>query len=433
MLDKQVRRLKRRRVLERYLGKPMSDQEWEYQEPDEDESLDSVSQQLRPRFAEYEFELAAASGVGVISESIARDAAVIAKAKAVRRVLFGSTSVPFGSLESAWDWIWQEIDTPEGRENGLVWERYALAIEEATLRLSSFTHRLRAHFEAGAKEPYAITDEDRDLWQQYASALDFGKLNPLVDEVYCKHEHALFQVRRYSAWEVIHLFMQADSRILANIKQRIPDEETRAALTELAQRPGDTKLAAELEKKPLETMADWLQAIGHFGIPGDHVMLTYPGAHVAGENDTSLMACTERLMLLSIFSLDMVQRTTRVWSQGQAAAFILTGAVPKLPRFRVWVDSLPGGGTRTFVELLGSINSREMQQIYSAIRGHSGQARKKSLRPTDVELLDFVDGLHGATWEDKLQQWNRSHERRFKNTSGLINAYSRAAARLTRP
>lgn len=166
------------------------------------------------------------------------------------------------------------------------------------------------------------------------------------------------------------------------------------------------------------------------GVPGGMWHSPTPGT-------VFVPAKTESLALVAVYSGWLSKEVSGCWDKSECAALILVGKTPQLPRWRVWVDNLPGDGKMSVLELYGSFNEREMRAIHGIIRRHTGSYRKKSLTPEDVEILGFVESMpksEGWTWPKRLDRWNTEHvtNRQYATKEGLIAAYKAAQERRTR-
>jgi hypothetical protein len=131
-----------------------------------------------------------------------------------------------------------------------------------------------------------------------------------------------------------------------------------------------------------------------------------------------------------------ISRLSQCWTIGETTSFMLTGTLPKIPRFRVWTGGLPGGGKESFIQLFGPLSWREGKELLRIIRKHTGTYGKKALTLEDFELINFVEPMRsrGTHWDDMQLQWNKAHPKRtFKHSCSLQNAYNRAVKKKGRP
>src|SRR3712207_429730 len=92
----------------------------------------------------------------------------------------------------------------------------------------------------------------------------------------------------------------------------------------------------------------------------------------------------------------------------------------------VWIDDLPGGGKRSFIEINAPLNYKEMRDLHRILREHTGLYRKKSLSAADVEVLDFVASTPDMKWAEREAMWNAEHPEREFKSNGLLMAHKRA-------
>lgn len=157
------------------------------------------------------------------------------------------------------------------------------------------------------------------------------------------------------------------------------------------------------------------------------------GLHRLGERD--YFGATPAMRDLAFKAVHLANMTG-VWTDGQAAAFIMTGIIPDVPRWRVWVRELPGGTQRQLLELYGPMNWHETQEFYRILRERSGMRHKKSFSMEDLQLVDFVDEQKRLRRKSQeiLQEWNHTYpERAYGKYQSLWTASKRARARRNRP
>lgn len=186
------------------------------------------------------------------------------------------------------------------------------------------------------------------------------------------------------------------------------------------------------------------EALGFFFATGDEggEVIDYYQGPIRSESDQPesgdkyVQAVTEKLLILAICAADIMHTSMGAWSKSQSVAYILTGEVPHVPRWRVRIDPVWGvDRKRTSILMFGSYNDQSLRDIHRIVRKRLGSYNKKALTPEDDEILFFVQRTPGVTWNERLQEWNSHHgnEHQYQTPQGLIKAFQRALKRSEQP
>lgn len=151
---------------------------------------------------------------------------------------------------------------------------------------------------------------------------------------------------------------------------------------------------------------------------------------------------TAQVALLAAFSSTLGD-ISKCWSAGQATAFILTGEVPDVPLLRVWIDEVPGGAKRVFLEINGPFGSQDLQVVQRILREANGWGGRKLLTGREIALLALVEQTRERSWAERFDLWRElqvndyaeaesmegAPRRRINSPTALRMAYSRAKKR----
>lgn len=179
------------------------------------------------------------------------------------------------------------------------------------------------------------------------------------------------------------------------------------------------------------------EAAGGFYMPRQ-AALGKPRAVSEGKPDEghAVVARTTKLALLALWARWLME-TTGVWTNAQCSAFILTGQVPEIPRYRAWVREGLDGVMQCVIELYASVTYREMMHLHTALRKHRGEYKKKGITPEDLLVLEFVERTPTLTWQQRFELWNekypgsgRGKRGQYKSYRGLYLRYQRILERV---
>ncbi|MEW6572939.1 MAG: hypothetical protein AB1374_04840 [Bacillota bacterium] len=103
--------------------------------------------------------------------------------------------------------------------------------------------------------------------------------------------------------------------------------------------------------------------------------------------------------------------TTRYpwWQEAQAVAFVLTGAVPLLPKARVTTSYYSHMPPRITLELDPRLSSQEVAEIYVKARNEVFRGRDKLMTEKHLTLAVFLaENATGETWTELMAKWNHA-------------------------
>jgi hypothetical protein len=384
----------RRRLVEEEYGRQVDDLTWGFA-ADEDSPLNEVFRALGSRVRDHAWELSVVENLTAKSDAVADSLDVSVRVGFIREAMFGAVCPPFATLSEAWNWIKNELETPEAQREYLsrrVAAGFYLAnselLDTTKAALIRIEQRLTRHRPRQRQIACRRQKRQRTLLYWHRGRALTKRYNRLLDARSEIQERLNFSplYRRFlkvtnqapgsdflSLFLVRFFYMQVDDTV---------DIESMRTHTELI----DPKVPAGAIAYPLRNRL----------IP------------VPVENDVCVFSGTEQLLMLAANSL-LLARQVPCWSQGECAAFILTGRVPQLPRWRIWHTDLPGGSKQIFIELNEPLTSSDTKEIHRIIREDTGTYRKRRLTPGDRDFLNFIERSEGMTWKERLERWNREH------------------------
>lgn len=208
-------------------------------------------------------------------------------------------------------------------------------------------------------------------------------------------------------------YLASDNPVLPKIRSRLPFYFA------------GSEAAAELLVIKMTDLAGVAAArvLGHGKVKG------VPGiGEMTIATERVLYACTERLALLAHWSEYLARLTDYAWRKSQCAEYILTGELPKVPRWRVRQTRVG-----LILEVYSVLTRKEVHDIYLMMRDRAKVRGRKDPTSEDLALFEFMKEHEPKSLQDKLDLWNAKHpERQFGSPQALHTAHTRIQKRFDR-